>query len=41
MMRNLPKLPNVQCFAVETFVVFLESVANVFLPKQQVFGIFV
>ena len=30
-----------QCFAIGSFVVFLESVANFFLPKHQVFGNFV
>ena len=34
-------LPDTQCFALESFVVFLESVANFFSPKQQVFGKFV
>ena len=37
MTRNLPNisknLPNVQCFELESFDVFLESVANVFWPK--------
>ena len=43
MKRNLPNisknLPKVQCVASESLVVFLESVANVFLPKQQVLEI--
>ena len=26
-------LPNMRCFAIESFVAFLESVANFFLPK--------
>ena len=45
MMRKFPNisknLPNVQCFALESFAIFWESVANVFLPKEQVFEKFV
>ena len=44
MMRKLPNtsknLLNVQCFALESFVVFLESVANVFFAKIASFGKF-
>ena len=38
---NISKnLPNVHCIALERFV-FLESVANIFLPKYNDFGNFV
>ena len=32
-MRCAKNLPNAQCFALESFVVFLESVANFFVAK--------
>ena len=32
-------LQNVQCLAIESFVVFLESVANFFLPNSKVLEI--